>query len=108
MAKIQVKSKETLDYPKPRKPHSFKEIVKKILKDEEFAEFIHAKVLLAREGDQFAGDSVHDYFWPTPEEMKALKLPADWLKRTNVHSKMCTTTFMLIDFAAPAKIWRKK
>ena len=94
-------------FPKPKKPLSFKKVVNKILDDPEFAEFIHGLVLEAREGNQFAADTVSDYFKPLPDELKRLKLPPELLKHRDVKDKRCTTTHMLIDFATPAQIWSK-
>ena len=94
-------------FSKPKKPLSFKKVVRKILADREFAKFIHGLVLEAREGNQFAADTVSDYFKPLPDEMKRLKLPPGLLKHRDVRDMKCTTTHMLIDFATPAQIWSK-
>jgi hypothetical protein len=94
-------------FAKPTKPFSFKQVVKKILAEPEFAKFIHGLVLEARDGNQYAADTVNDYFKPLPDEMKRLKLPPGLLKHRDVKDKHCTTTHMLIDFATPAQIWSK-
>jgi hypothetical protein len=94
-------------FPRPKKPLSFQEVVDQILKDKDFANFIHDLVLKARDGNQYASDTVSEYFKPLPEELKKLKLPPDLLKHKDVNDIRCTTGHMLIDFATPAQIWRK-
>jgi hypothetical protein len=95
-------------FRKPPKPLSFGAMVKKILADPEFAKFIHQEVIKARGGDQTAADEVFDYFWPLPEELEALRLPADMLEHRDVNDVLCTSTLLLIDFATPAQIWTPK
>jgi hypothetical protein len=94
-------------FRKPKKPLSFQQVVKQILADPEFAKFIHGLVLEARKGNQYAADTVSDYFKPLPAELKELKLPPDLLEHRDVNDIRCTTTHMLIDFATPAQIWPK-
>ena len=98
-------SKKRTTFPKPKKPLSFKAVVKKILAEPEFAEFIHGEILKARKGDRAAADIVFEYFRPLPKEMKDLELPRELLDQTDV--PFCTISFMLLDFATPAQIWRK-
>jgi hypothetical protein len=100
-------SKKRTTFPKPKKPLSFEAAVKKILAEPDFAKFIHGEILKARGGDQDAADLVHKYFRPLPEEMKDLKLPRELLDQNDVNNIFCTITFMLIDFATPARIWAK-
>jgi hypothetical protein len=101
-------NKKRPKFPTPTKPLSFKKIVKRILKDAAFAKFIHGEIIKARDGDSAAEALVSKHFRPLPKEMKDLKLPKRFLDMTNIDDR-CTThpTFMLIDFATPAKIWRK-
>jgi hypothetical protein len=99
--------KKKLSFPKPKKPLSFKAVVKKILTEPDFAKFIHSEVLKARGGDQAAADLVGEYFRPLPEELTALKLPRELLDHTDVDDDLCTTGHMLIDFATPAQNWLK-
>ncbi len=91
--------------PKPKNPFSFQKIVEIILADADFAKFIHGEILKARDGDQGAANLVSEYFRPLPQELKDLKLPREFLyQKTN---GFCTSNFLLLDFATPAKIWRK-
>jgi hypothetical protein len=101
-------NKKRPKFATPAEPLSFKKIVQKILKDAAYAKFIHGKIIDARKGDEAAEELVCKHFRPLPEEMKDLKLPTRFLDMKNIDAR-CTThpTFMLIDFATPAKIWRK-
>jgi hypothetical protein len=91
--------KKKATFSKPKKPRSLKETIKKILTDPEFAKFIHSQILKARQGDQEAANVLFAYYRPQPEELKALKLPRELLDHKDVGSDLCTTGFMLIDFA---------
>jgi hypothetical protein len=95
------------DFPNPQKPLSLEQTVKKILAEPEFAKFIHSHIQKSRQGDQEAANVVFAHYQPQPEELKALKLPRKLLDQKDVEDDTCTSTFMLIDFAAPAHIWSK-
>ena len=105
--KKKVMEKKGAVFSKPKKPLSLKQTVKKILAEPEFAKFIHSQIRKSREGDQEAANVVFAHYRPQPEELKALKLPRGLLHHKDVESDFCTSTFMLIDFAAPAHIWPK-
>jgi hypothetical protein len=91
--------KKRAAFSKPKKPLSLKQTVKKILAEPEFAEFIHSHIRKARQGDQKAANVVFAHYRPQPEELKELKLPRELLDHKDVESDLCTTGFMLIDFA---------
>ena len=86
-------------FPPPPKPLSFKKTVHKMVKDHEYAEFLHRLILKAREGDQPTADLVRKYFQPLPSELDSLKLPRKLLRMNNVLDPLCTSNFMLVDFA---------
>jgi hypothetical protein len=93
-------------FPTPTKPLSWKSAVKKILAEQDYAEFIHRQVLKARSGDSTAAALVVAHVKPLPTELAALKLrPADFRG-----TPFCSDTpfFMLIDFAALHKVWKRK
>jgi hypothetical protein len=87
----------TKEFPNPKRPHSLKRIVEKIIADPEYARFIHREVRKARGGDRAAATRVMAHFKPLGSELKALKIPASRMK--TVVACTCTRT-NLIDFAA--------
>ncbi len=94
-----MKNKEP-EFPPPPKPLSFKKTVHKILDHHEYGEFLHRLILKARKGDQAAANLVRKYFEPLPTELDRLKLPRRLLEMNNVLDPLCTSNFMLVDFAA--------
>ena len=87
----------TKEFPNPKRPHSLKRIVKKIIADPDYAKFIHAEVRKAREGDRAAAARVTAHFNPLRSELKALKIPASQIETCLLCT--CTRTH-LIDFTA--------
>ncbi len=92
-------------YPKPATPLCFKEAVRKILTEPDYANFIHHLVMESRDENletaTLAADELAEYFQIQPDELVRLNLPpetADQSKCTN------PTTHFMIDFAA-AKDW---
>jgi hypothetical protein len=100
-------------FKKPAKPLSYKEVVKKILNDTDFAEFFHGEVVKARMGDKAAEKNVARYFKLTPEELKELKLSTKitaCCTEKTIISNLCLdmTKFYLFEFATPIHVWSKK
>jgi hypothetical protein len=92
-------AKRAKKFPSPRRPHSLRRMVKKLLADPDYARFIHRLVLKAREGDAAAAATVAAHFKPQAAELKALKVrPSDF----GFGPRGCPTTTqtVLIDFAA--------
>lgn len=92
-----MKAKEK-KFPKPIKPHSLKQMVKKLLADPSYARFIHRHVLRARKGDVEAVRTLHAHFKPERTELSALNL-----KASDFQAPLpCpgTTNCVLLDFAA--------
>lgn len=99
-------------FPAPERKLTFKEVVKKILDDPEYARFIHGEVVTARdEGKDIAirtaaADNVDAQFKLSEAELEKLKLPPDFDAPGGV--RCCThtnTTLYMLDFATPASIW---
>jgi len=88
----------TKKFPNPKRPHSLKRIVKKIIADPDYAKFIHGEVRKARGGDRAAAARVAAHFKPLRSELKALKIPASQMN-TVLECSECTRP-ILIDFAA--------
>jgi len=100
-------------FKKPAKPLSYKEAVKKILNDADFAAFFHGEVVKARQGDAVAEKNVARYFKLAPEELKELKLTtkiSTCCTDQTVNSNFCLdiTKFYLFEFATPVHVWSKK
>ena len=82
----------------PRKPHSLKRIVKKILDDPDYGRYIHRQVVKARKGDREAVRTVRAHFKPEHSELTKLGLRASDFNK--VGGCPTTTRFALLDFAA--------
>lgn len=100
-------AKKNPQFRKPAKPLSFKEMVKKILQDAEYAEFFHGEVIKARKGNEEAAEIVAAHFKLRPEELKDLKLPSGFELCVGPCTDTTATT-TLFDFATPVHIWPKK
>jgi hypothetical protein len=107
-------AKPTRQFKKPAKPLSYKDVVKKILNDPDFAKYFHGEVVKARMGDPVAEKNVAQHFKLQPGELKELKLT---LKAAScactdrtILSNLCLdmTKFYLFEFATPIHVWSKK
>jgi hypothetical protein len=101
-------AKKTPQFRKPAKPLSFKEVVKKILKDPAYAKFFHGELVKARKGNKEADKNVAAHFKIRPEELKALKLPPGWGSCSGACTDTTATTTNVFDFVTPVYIWPKK
>jgi hypothetical protein len=107
-------AKPTRQFKKPAKPLSYKDVVKKILNDADFAQFFYGEVVKARMGDKAAEKIIAGHFKLQPGELKELKLT------TKVARCACTditqlsnfcldiTKYYLFEFATPVHVWSKK
>jgi hypothetical protein len=98
-------AKDDPQFPRPAKPLSFKEVVKRILSDSDYAKFFHGEVVKARQGDRLAAENVDAHFKLQPEELKELKLPPEFEKCKC--TDITITNLYLFEFATPAQIWPK-
>jgi hypothetical protein len=106
-------AKPTSQFKTPAKPLSYKQVVKKILNDANFAKFFHGELVKARQGDPVAEKNVARYFKLAPEELKELKSttkgPQCCTDKTII-SNFCLdiTRFYLFEFATPIHVWSRK
>jgi hypothetical protein len=100
-------AKRTLQFKKPAKPLSFKETVKKILNDADYAKFFRGEVVKARKGNKEAEGIVAAHFKLQPKELKALKLPPGFGSCSGPCTDTNTTT-VLFEFVTPVHVWSKK
>jgi hypothetical protein len=82
----------------PRKPHSLKRIVKKILDDPEYGRYIHRHVVKARKGDREAARTVRAHFKPERSELARLGLRSSAFNQPL--GCPTTTHAALLEFAA--------
>ena len=99
---------KTPQFRKPAKPLSFKEMVKKILNDADYAKFFRGEIVKARKGNKKAEAIVRAHFKFRPEELKALKLPKGFGSCSGACTDTTGTTTNLFEFVTPVHVWPKK
>jgi hypothetical protein len=86
-------------FPAPTEPYSLKEMVKKLIDDEGYAQFIHGQMVKARAGDRDAAATLQSHFKPEDAELAALNLSEGDFGGLKPDCPGTTHT-MLLDFAA--------
>lgn len=86
-------------YARPKEPLSFRDMVRRLLDDAGYAQYIHTLVLDGRSPDRKVADAAREelaaHFEPREHELKNLSLPQD------VRALDCTGyTSCMLDFAA--------
>jgi hypothetical protein len=91
-------AKKERKFAKPAKPYSLNGIVKKIIKDREYARYIHREVVKARRGDRAAANIVKAHFKPKAAELKRMKIRPSHIRK--VPGCPMTTQQLMLAFAA--------
>lgn len=97
-------------YPRPKTPLSFKDVLSKALDDPEYASFIHGEVRRARtakteEERREAVANVDAHFMLSDEELTWLKLPAGFSRGKCYACTNTRPTHFLLDFATATPSW---